>query len=175
MIEYCDFDEQHTIRATTIAGCGPTSSSAARRQARRHRREGAARRLPARARGARRSERVRTCSPITRAGAHAHHAAVGEGLRRETCSRARVRRHVPARRDVLQRRARAGSVAHRVRRRAARHPGEPDDADRAAAGGGLRLAAGGDGGERAEDQRARRNLYERSARSAGTSRRSARG
>ena len=37
----------------------------------------------------------------------------------------------------------------------ARHPGEPDDADRAAAGGGLRLAAGGDGGERAQDQRAR--------------------
>ena len=29
----------------------------------------------------------------------------------------------------------------------ARHPGEPDDADRAAAGGGVRLAAGGDGGD----------------------------
>ena len=36
----------------------------------------------------------------------------------------------------------------------ARHPRQPDDADRAAAGGGVRLAAGGDGGERAEDQRA---------------------
>ena len=39
-----------------------------------------------------------------------------------------VRRDVPARRDVLQCRARAGSVADRVRRRTTRHPGEPDDA-----------------------------------------------
>ena len=66
-----------------------------------------------------------------------------------------VRRHVPAGRDVLQRRARAGSVADRVRRREAGHPGEPDDADRAAARRRLRLAAGGDGRERAQDQRER--------------------
>ena len=38
---------------------------------------------------------------------------------------------------------------------AACHSGQPDDADRAAARGGVRLAAGGDGGERAQDQRAR--------------------
>ena len=78
-----------------------------------------------------------------------------KGLRRARPAQPRFRRDVPAGRDVLQRGARAGSVAHRVRRRAARHPGEPDDADCAAAGGGVRLAAAGDGGERAEDQRAR--------------------
>ena len=59
---------------------------------------------------------------------------------------------------------------------AARHPGEPDDADRAAARRRLRLAAGGDGGERAQDQRARQEpLRSGPRRWASISRRSARG
>ena len=156
MIEYCDFMEQHTIQGgdderafvpTSSSGCRAASGSSSTRR-RRSTPTSARSRRPTRSRG-------RTCSASTRAGAQPHLAAVREELLREGRVHARVRRHVPARRDVLQRRARAGSVADRVRRREARHPGEPDDADRAAAGGGLRLAAGGDGRERAQDQRER--------------------
>src|SRR5471030_1543254 len=110
-------------------------------------------RSPARARSARRGGSSESAGGARRPGAHPHRAAVGEELLRQGGLDAGVRRHVPAGRDVFQRRARAGSVAHRVRRREARHSRESDDADRAAARRGVRLAAGGDGRERQEDQR----------------------
>ena len=64
-----------------------------------------------------------------------------------------VRRAVPAGRGLLQRRAGARPGADRDGRRPERDHRHADHADRAVAGGGLRLAAGGAGRERQGDQR----------------------
>ena len=120
MIEHCDFVEQQTIAGDDDRRhASRRHRPAARRQARRRRRQGAARCVPACARGARRNRAPGTARRSRAPGAHAH---LRSSRRRAIPRRAAepgVRRDVPAGRDVLQRRARAGSVAHRVRRRAA--------------------------------------------------------
>jgi DNA recombination protein RmuC len=110
------------------------------------------------------ASRLALLTDHARQGARAPHAAGCQGLRRPHPAQPRFRSDVSARRDVPQRRARTGPLAHRVwrrRHRAARHPGEPDDAHRAASRGRLRLAAGSDGRRtRARSASLARNLYE---------------
>ncbi len=130
MIEHCDFDEQHTL----------TSTNGDRRMrpdviinlpGGKHVVVDAKVPLDAYLKALEAQDETHAAGAAARsrtAGAHASDAARLEGLRRAHSVQPGVRRDVPAGRDVLQRRARAGSVAHRVRRRAAGHPGESDDA-----------------------------------------------
>ena len=115
---------------------------AARRQAGGHRREGADRGV-SRSRGGHGRRRARGAPREARAArALAHHRARPQSLLGHVQPDARVRDPVPAGRDVLQRRARERSAAHRARREREGGARDADHADRAAARGGLRLAAG---------------------------------
>ena len=88
--------------------------------------------------------------------ARPHHQARLEGLPAPVRLDARAGRDVRALRRHLPGRARRGSGADRVRRRAAGADGHADDPDRAAARRALRLEAGADRRVRARDRRVRR-------------------
>ena len=119
------------------------------------RRQGAADVVPAGAGGDGRRRARGDVSRPRAAGARARDAAEQQGVLVAVLVDAGDGDHVPAGRDVLQRRAAVRPDADRVRRRTAGDHRQPDDADRAAAVGGVRLAAGADRRERAADQPAR--------------------
>ena len=87
--------------------------------------------------------------------ARPHHQARIEGLPGAVRLQPRAGRDVRALRRHLPRRAQRGPGADRVRRRPAGAAGDPDDADRAAARGALRLEAGADRRLGARDRRDR--------------------
>ena len=155
MTDHCDFIEQQTLAGNDRRIRPDVIIQLARRQDGHRRREGAARCLSAGARSAGRNRAPGAPGRSRAPGSQPSLSARSQELLHGRSGQPGVRRDVPAGRDVLQCRARAGSDAHRVRRGPQGHPGEPDHADRAAARRRLRMAAGGDGGERAPDQRAR--------------------
>ena len=179
MIEHCDFDEQQTLTGTNDDR-RMRPDVIVRLPGGKHVVVDAKVPLDAYLQGARSARRSHAPGAARRpraAGAHAPHAA---------CRRRATSAHVPSSPEfvvmflpgemffsaALEQDPSLIEFGVELQR----HSGEPDDADRAAAGGGVRLAAGGDGGERAEDQRARaRTSTTRSACSAATSTRSARG
>ncbi len=84
-------------------------------------------------------------------GARPSGAPGQQGLLEPVRRHAGVRRDVPARRGAVLGRVVARPAAHRARHRQPRRPGQPDDADRAAQGRVVRLAAGTSSGQRAGD------------------------
>ena len=140
---YCDFDEQMTAPATTSAAAAPRPGRpAAGRTERRRRREDAA---PGAARRARRpttrTARARNARRLRAPRPRAHREAGAEELLGAVRRRARLRRHVPAGRELLPRRARAGPEPARAAGELGVDPRQPDDADHAAADDRRRLAA----------------------------------
>ena len=88
----------------------------------------------------------RTPREVREERAHARRAAVGQAVL-EGAGHARVRRLVPAQRGLLRRRLGARARPLRLRGGARRRAGHPQHADRHAAGGRLRVEAGGIGRE----------------------------
>ena len=145
MLEHCDFETQ-----AHVGDRGQSSPARPRRQAPR---------LP-RPSSSMRSSPVRPTSSrcrlgTTRSGSRScvitrarfgttSTQAVREELLGPVRRRARVRRSLHSRRDVPERRARAGSIADRGRREPAGDPRDADDSDRSPAGRRLRLAPGDD-------------------------------
>ena len=156
MVSHCDFVEQSTIQTDDGRAAPGHARAPARRQARRRRLEGAARRLPLGARGRRRGRARAARAPATRARrASTSPSSPSKGYQRQFDSTPEfVVMFVPSD-GIYQAALAAGPGADRVRRPAAGADGDADDADRPAVGGPLRLAPGADRRVRARDRRVR--------------------
>ena len=148
MVEHCDFEraaDDQQRRRSRSADAARRHRPSARQQARGHRRQGAARRVSEGARGAGRGGAGRRCSSSMRDRCARISRSWPRRATPRTCSRVPTSSSCSCPGEMFFSAAlEQDRIADRVRRRpAGRHPREPDDADRAAAGGGVRLAAAG--------------------------------